>query len=43
MEAVDVSETAENYTSVTCHIQILLLVRAIVLPRYRGQEKNKEP
>jgi hypothetical protein len=43
MEAVDVSETTVNYTGVTCHIQILLLLRAIMLPRYCGQKKIREP
>jgi hypothetical protein len=43
MEAVCLSETAVNYTGVTCHIQILLKLCAIVLPSYCGQKKIMNP
>jgi hypothetical protein len=42
MEAVDLSETAVNYTVVTCHIQIFLVLRVIVLLRYCGQKKIRK-
>jgi hypothetical protein len=43
MEAVGLAETTVNYTGGTCHIQILLLLRVIVLSRYCGQKKIREP
>jgi hypothetical protein len=42
MKAVGLAETTVNYTGGTCHIQILLVSRAIVLPRYCGQKKIRK-